>query len=280
MPIIRRWIRRGLIVPIREVHRLPYFDYQEVATARNLAQLLAAGASPTAIERNLEKLSRYLPDVERPLAQLSVIVEGSQLLLRQGEGLIEPGGQLRIDFDSLERQSDRQANGGDESRATVRLDEQPSDVEFATPDELLSYAAALEDEGDVDSATDAYRAVLAVGGPSAEINFQLAELLYRRGDITAARERYYVAIELDDQYVEARHNLGCILAETGELELAAAAFEGALSFHSDYPDAHFHLATTLDDMGRSEEAEMHWRTFLELSPNSPWAESALDRLGR
>ena len=100
--IIRRWHRRGLIVPVREVHRLPYFDFQEVATARHLAQLLAAGASPKAIEKKLAQLASYVPDVERPLAQLSVIVEGQQLLLRQGEGLVEPGGQLRIDFESLE----------------------------------------------------------------------------------------------------------------------------------------------------------------------------------
>src|SRR4029079_11024620 len=29
--IIRRWQRRGWIVPAREVRRLPYFDFQEVA---------------------------------------------------------------------------------------------------------------------------------------------------------------------------------------------------------------------------------------------------------
>ena len=56
--IIRRWHRRGLIVPVREVNRLPYFDFQEVATARRLAQLLSAGASPAAIERKLEELAK------------------------------------------------------------------------------------------------------------------------------------------------------------------------------------------------------------------------------
>ncbi|HND50940.1 MAG TPA: MerR family transcriptional regulator, partial [Pirellulaceae bacterium] len=99
---IRRWHRRGLIVPAREVHRLPYFDFAEVSTARRLAQLVAAGASPAAIEKKLAELSRYVPGVDRPIAQLSIIVEGRQLLLRQDEGLIEPGGQRRIDFDALE----------------------------------------------------------------------------------------------------------------------------------------------------------------------------------
>jgi len=78
--------------------------------------------------------------------------------------------------------------------------------------------------------------------------------------------------------VEARANLGCVLAETGQLELAVAAFEGALSYHVDYPDVHYHLARTLDDLGRGEEAQQHWRTFLELSPGSPWATAASERL--
>ncbi len=55
--VIRRWHRHGLIVPAREVRRLPYFDFQEAATARRLAELLAAGVSPAAIERKLEALA-------------------------------------------------------------------------------------------------------------------------------------------------------------------------------------------------------------------------------
>ena len=44
--IIRRWHRRKLIVPVREVRRLPYFDFQEVATARQLATLLGGRRVP------------------------------------------------------------------------------------------------------------------------------------------------------------------------------------------------------------------------------------------
>ncbi len=88
--VVRRWHRRGLIKPMREVRRLPYFDFQEVATARRLAELLATGMSPASIERRLAELARYMPGVERPLAQLSVIARGGRLLLRQGDGLVAP----------------------------------------------------------------------------------------------------------------------------------------------------------------------------------------------
>lgn len=260
LAVIRRWHRRGLIVPVREVRRLPYFEFQEVATARRLGELLAAGMSPDAIERKLAELARYVPGVARPLAQLSVIVEGKQILLRQGDGLIEPGGQLRFDFDAPET-------------APV-----PPPCVPTSPVQMRRAAAELEEDGQLEAAADMYRAALAAGGPDAEINFLLAELLYRQGDLGGARERYYMAIELDENYVEARANLGCVLAETGRRDLAVAAFEGALAYHPDYEDAHYHLARILDELERPDEAAQHWREFLVRASDSPWAEEARARL--
>jgi len=272
---VRRWHRRKLIVPVREVHRLPYFDFQEVATARRLAQLLAAGASPVAIEKKLAELSRYLPDVERPIAQLSVIIEGKQLLLRQDEGLIEPGGQMRIDFDAIESQH---VTSDEPQQQIISIQDQLEQRELVTPEDMIEYAGQLEDERQLEAAAEMYRAALAAGGPAPEVSFQLAEVLYRMGDLTAARERYYMAIELDEDYVEARANLGCVLAETGQPELAIAAFRGALQHHNDYPDVHYHLARILDDHDLQEDAEIHWKSFLDLAPDSPWADEARQRL--
>jgi tetratricopeptide (TPR) repeat protein len=259
--VIRRWHRRGLIVPVREVRRLPYFDFQEVATARRLAELLAAGASPRTMEKQLAAFARHLPNVARPLAQLSVIVQGKEILLRQGDGLLEPGGQLRFDFDA------------------TQTEPTPSQAVPTAPDQMARLAAELEEDGQLAAAADMYRAAMAAEGPKAETCFQVAELLYRLSDLGGARERYYMAIELDEDYVEARANLGCVLSETGQHELAVAAFEGALRYHPDYADVHYHLARTLDELNRRSEAEDHWRAFLTQAPDSPWAEEARIRLG-
>jgi tetratricopeptide (TPR) repeat protein len=261
--IIRRWHRRGLIVPVREVRRLPYFDFQEVSTARRLAELLAAGVSPHSMERQLEAFARYLPGVARPLAQLSIIIQGKEILLRQGDGLLEPGGQLRFDFDAEE----------------AELTPPPHAVP-TSPDQMCRLAAELEEDGQLAAAAEMYRAAMAAVGPKAEICFQVAELLYRLGDLPGARERYYMAVELDENYVEARANLGCVLAETDQRDLAVAAFEGALRYHPDYADAHYHLARTLDELHRPSEAEEHWRAFASQSPDSPWAEEARSRLNK
>jgi tetratricopeptide (TPR) repeat protein len=268
--IIRRWRRRGLITPAREVKRLPYFDFQEVATARRLAQVLAEGVSPAALEKKLSELARFTPGAERSLAQLQVIVEGRELLLRRGEGLIEPGGQLRFDFDAT----------GAPVSAVEEKEAEPAALtdEPVTPEQLLDLAMTLEDEERLDEAAEMYRAALAAQGPRADVCFQLAELLYRLGDLSAARERYYMAIELDEDYVEARANLGCVLAEMGQNELAIAALQGALTYHNDFPDAHYHLGVLLDERGDVDLARRHWEQFLELAPDSPWAEEARQRL--
>lgn len=279
LAIIRRWHRRGLITPTREVFKLPYFDFQEVVTARRLAEMLEAGASPKEIETRLAQLSELLPEIDRPLNQLSVIVEGRHLLLRHGEGLIDSTGQRRFDFEATEAEPIATIPSTAIEPPTVKPTVALSEHSHDTAEELLRQAAEFEDAGQLEAALDMYRASLFVTGPNAEIHFLLAELLYRVGDVTAARERYYAALEVDEDYVEARANLGCVLVETGQPELAVAAFRGALERHEDYPDVHFHLARTLDDLGRADEAQHHWLAFLDSAPDSPWSQEARDRLG-
>jgi tetratricopeptide (TPR) repeat protein len=280
--VVRRWHRRGLIVPVREVRRLPYFDFQEVATARRLAELLAAGVSPRTIEKKLAALARYLPGAERPLKQLSVIVRGKEILLRQGDGLVEPGGQLRFDFEAWEsepRSLSPQESSEAGIAAAVALPEtgQPEPAAMS-PEHLCRLAAELEEDGQLAAAAEMYRAAMAAGGPRPEICFQVAELLFRLRDLGGARERYFMAIELEEDFVEARNNLGCVLAELGQRELAVAAFEGALKYHAGYADAHYHLAQVLQEQGDRQRAGDHWRAFLALAPDSPWADEARARL--
>ena len=304
--VIRRWHRRGLIKPVRTLHRLPYFDFPEVATARRVAHWVASGASPKAIEQRLVELVEVLPDIQRPLDQLSILVEGKQVLLRHGEGLLEPSGQLRFDFDALETmeppvsepvsesdaEPDSEPGSGLAARTGPRSPalgsftvEPPETVPFRVhsdsstdDDELMSGLFAAEEAGDLQVAIDHGHAILARDGPRADIDFQLGELRYRLGESVAARERYYAAIETDPDFVEARASLGCVLAETGQPELAEAAFRGALSLHDDYPDVHYNLARLLDDLDREIESRHHWKRFLELAPDSPWADEARERI--
>jgi len=98
--IIRRWHRRSLIRPVKEVRRLPYFDFREVMTAKRLADLLDSGLSPRTIEKKLSELAPWMPDVDRSLDQLSIIMQGRRMLTRSEDGLVDAEGQLYFDFEA------------------------------------------------------------------------------------------------------------------------------------------------------------------------------------
>jgi tetratricopeptide (TPR) repeat protein len=285
---IRHWHRKGHLRAGREFGRLPYFDFEQVRIALQLAQLLSAGCSLSRIDQELDELVRLLPSVLQPLADASIIVEGSRLYVRRGDSLTEPSGQLLIDFDAP-RDGLSQNHPVDEI-STIPIETGPHQHQPASEthsesvmtdrtDDLRSLADDFEECGQPERAIEVYRAVLMSGQFNAEDHFYLADLLYRSGDLGAARERYYAAIELDEDFVEARANLGCVLVELGDRSLAEAAFRGALEYHPEFADAHYHLARLLDNMGRTVEASRHWQRFLELAPASPWAEEAIDRTG-
>jgi tetratricopeptide (TPR) repeat protein len=276
---VRAWQRHGWIVPVEETHRLAYFDFPELTVARQLAGLYQSGAAPRLIARKLAEIERKFPHLARPLAELTLVLDGKTLLVRQGSELVEPGGQLRIDFAALEHEPDDEPATATIVSPAVFLSRGLPPA-AAAPQQLRQWATQLDEAGDLAAAAEMYRAALAAGGPAPELCFQLAEVLYRAGDLPGARERYYTALELDENYVEARANLGCVLAELGQLDLAAAAFQGTLHCHETYADVHYHLARTLDELARLDEAARHWRRYLELAPDSPWADEARDRLKR
>lgn len=271
---VRAWQRRGWLVPAAEAHRVVWFDFTELQVARQLARLMEAGVAPRWLEAQLAWLKQRFPQVQRPLAELQLVLDGRALLVRWGEGLIEAGGQLRIDFDAAANEEEPPlVPVGHWLEIPQTLAGPPTE-----PAKIAAWAAELEERGALAEAAEMYRAALAAGGPQAEWCFQLAELLYRLGHEEAALERYYVALELDEAFVEARVNLGCVLLERQQCELALAAFQGALRTYEAYPDAHYHLARTLDQLGRGPEAVQHWQRFLELAPDSPWSEEARLRL--
>jgi len=272
--MVRRWYRHGLIVPAREVNRLPYFDFQEISVARQLARLVDAGISQAAIREKLDRLASFLPDVQRPLAQLSVLIEGREILLRQGAGLIEPSGQRRIDFESLEVEESETAP------ISFSFDsyQESAEESLQSLEDYVDLAGSFEDTDRPQLAIKVYRSAILAFGVNAEICFRMGELFSLMDEPLAARERYFMAIELAPEYIEARANLGCVLMELGQWDLAIAAFQGALEYHPDYPDVHFHLARIYDDLDQAEEANHYWQRFLELAPESPWADEAQMRL--
>lgn len=258
--VIRRWVRHGLIRPRRVVRRLCWFDFREVASAKNLQQLLDAGITTARIRQSLEQLEARLPDARFSLSQLENLERKGPLVVRLDDHtLTEPTGQLRFSF-ADERPEVLH------TPPSVRRDRFDTDARPAQ--EWFAAGVRAEDEGDPESAADAYQQALLQGGPQPETCFNLGNVLHVLGRTSEAVQRYLVAVELDPEYVEAWNNLGNALCELGRHDDAISAYRRAIRAEPAYADAHFNLAETLHSLGRFAEARPHWEAYLARVPNA------------
>ena len=277
---IRRWARDGLIRPVKTVHRLPYFDFAEVARTRTLAGLLAAGVSKAELERGLAALSEVFGEEAAAAGRLDLLARDGRLLLRDDAGLREPAsGQRVLEFVP----DDPRPSPGEEDEppppALLRLpDPEGERAKRHTAAEWLRLGVERLDADDPAAAEPALRACLAREPANPEAHFHLADALFRTGRPGAAAERYRAATEHDPRYLEAWVQLGCVRASGGEHRAAAAAFRTALAIHADLPEAHLHLAESLHALGDAAASE-HYRVYLTHDDRSPWAHLARTRLG-
>ena len=280
--VIRRWQRRGWIVPVREVRRLAYFDFQEVATARRLTELLAAGMSPAEIEKKLAALARYLPGVKRPLAQLSIIVEGKQLLVRQGDGLVEPGGQLRFDFGAGRRRTTRRHAGVAWPAADI----------LAFADRAAHGLPATPGRDGATGRPVGRRGRPGGGGRNVSRGdgrrrAQRRDLLSAgRAALSAARPDRRARTLLHGHRAgrRLRRGAGQPGLRAGRAGRARAGDRGlrrgAGCITTTIPTCTITWAACWTKWVAADEAESHWRAFLRLAPDSPWADEARERLAR
>ncbi|MFY8073817.1 MAG: tetratricopeptide repeat protein, partial [Pirellula sp.] len=264
---VRRWHRIGLLPSIKVAHKLPYFDFEQVQCAKQIAAWVKQGAKVTDLKKQLDDFGSRIAN--RSLIDLDIRIDGRRILLYDDGKLIGSQGQLHLNFDEP---SEDQGTSEERSilvisshvgQASLRGPREIQDQGPSTRDAMLAAAEELEDAGQIQEAIEWHRVILAKYGPNAEIVFGLGELLLRAGEVLAARERFYNAIEIDEDFVEARASLGCVLAETGQVDLAIAAFEGALAKDDHYPDVHYHLARSLDEIGNTQDATKHWLRFLQ-----------------
>ena len=259
---IRTWIRAGLIRPIEVVHRLSYFDYGQVASAKVLNELAQAGVSSGRIRASLEALGSWKPDVVEPLAQLALVEGIGRPLVRLEDGrLAEPHGQILLEFEESHEQD------------VLRIETAETE-----PLDLFERAIDLEDAGQYEEAADTYQKLYESGAQEPEVLFNWANVRYALGDVTRAADLLENTVRADPHYAEAWNNLGNVLAELHHYEKAQLAFRQALQLVPTYADAHFNLAQTLTDLGELREARSHWESFLQQDSRSAWADIARQHL--
>jgi tetratricopeptide (TPR) repeat protein len=264
---VMAWAKAGLLRPRAVEHGVFRFDFRQAAVARTLVQLTQAGVTPAKLRRSIERLGKWLPDLDEPLQQLSLLERNGPLLVRLESGeLAEVDGQMRLDFEAEDAPPP----------APVRLSAFAPKPRTST--DWHELAVIQERSGLLAEAVASYRQALQVAGPQPQICFDLAHALAELGRFDQAAERYRQVTELDPQRADAWNNLGIVLTETGDSTGAIHAFHEALRRDPDDSQVHYNLADLLDEAGEAAEAAKHFRAFLRLSPaDSPWAQHARDR---
>jgi tetratricopeptide (TPR) repeat protein len=260
---VRSWVRRGLLRPARLSHRLAWFDFQDILTARNLSRLTKAGVPASRILRSLSQIAGWLPEGTKVLGQLEAYARGLRLRLPDG-GRAEPSGQRLMDF----QRPEQAARGKRESPTPLgrpALSPFPSERPVDGAD-WFALGLEAQEQGELQAAAELYARALEVSAEP-ELFFNLGNVLYELGREAQAAERYLQAVEADPEFAEAWNNLGNSLAAIGRLEDALKAYRMALSLEPDYPEPRCNLATVLDRLGRPAEALAQGEECRKAFPN-------------
>jgi tetratricopeptide (TPR) repeat protein len=270
---IRSWIRQGLIVPRKVVHRLLYFDFPQVARARSIAQLARAGHSAAEIQRSLADFADWHPEASEVLGQIQALDDGGPLLARLEDGkLRSPRGQMWFDFGASPEDGD---GSEEDAPSTIEIPRLRPDTRS---EEWFRRGVEAEERGEWEEALHCYQDALLSGGPDSEIAFHLAGVLYVLDRPEEATQRLMQVVEIEYDYVEAWYVLGRVLGEIGRAEDSLRAFQVALSIQPSYADAHVEIAETLLRLGRQSDARRHFEAYLEHDPRSEWATEIRKRL--
>jgi tetratricopeptide (TPR) repeat protein len=260
---LREWVEAQWIVPLEWRGDVPWFDFEQVAAARNLCRLIDSGISISRLRKGFGQLQQLLPSDQPAVDALALVERGGRMLWRnERQQLVELGGQLHFDFAEAEP---------------------PGPLKMPEPRETAADCCALaaeaEDEGRWEDAAEAYRHALRLGGPDATMSFNLGNVLFALGRRAAAVERLWQAVEIDPGMPRAWNNLGVALAALKQFDDARAAFRTALTLEPGNADAHYNLADTLEQIGWTAEAREHWAAYLKYDQKSRWAMYARRRLG-
>lgn len=263
---LRHWERTGVIARSGASAGRRSYTFQDLIGIRAAKGLVQAGVPLRNVRRSLDALRVSLPRVARPLSTMRVVADGRDILIRDPHGTYDPlTGQLCLDFDIKQLHED-----------VVRILHRTGrpNKQRQAYEQYLEGCRWDEDENEWERAVLAYRQALQLDPTLANAMTNLGNLLVRSGEVEEAEELYLRALRIDADQPEAFYNLGFLLFERGEIDAARGYFEQAVCSDPAFADAHFNLGMALQDLGRVAEARQHWSIYLELDPQSTWAEIA------
>ncbi len=221
------------------------FGFRDLAAARQVAGLLAAGTALSVITRSLCEIRKWLPDAR--LSNLRLFPESSdRILVEQMKGRTDDTGQFVLDV------------------------EKPRD----DADALFEDAQSAEERGDTATAERLYRRAMNMDPADPSAPFNLGNMLRATGRSLEAETAYRAAVKANPRFAQAWYNLADMLDDQRRTEEAIACLDHALEADPGYADAMFNMALLLQRMERHADAAEWWKRYLSIDGDSPSAAHA------
>jgi len=271
---LRYWERTALVQPSL-AGADARFSFQDLVQIRTVLALLDRGVPLRRIRRSVEGVRSRIPELDQPLGQLRVWMDGSDRVVVRHEGrLMEPNGQVVLDLALAPPSSDDVAPIARPARGAAAPGPDPE-----TALEWFERGCQLDSEPRTAAeAIEAYQRSLEADPGFADAHCNLGTVHYNQGRRDEARACYQRALELEPDHVEASFNLANLCEEEERNEMALRLYKSALRADPLYADAHLNLALLYEKLGLKRKAREPWRRYLQLDPGGAWAEVARKHL--
>src|SRR5215469_13460297 len=216
------------------------FGFRDLASARQIAKLLADGVRLSEIIRAVSQIRKWLP----------------------GDGLANV--RLRAGPHSLE--VEQRLGRTDQHGQFVLAVDQSQNIE-----DLFEQAQLAEEAEDIAEAERLYRILMKSDPTDASAPFNLGNMLRADGRNVEAEAALRAATRVDPTFADAWYNLSDLLDDQGRVETAIECLRTALQVAPDYADAMFNLALLLQRTNQYAEATNYWRRYLLSDCQSDWA---------
>ncbi|MBI4459627.1 MAG: tetratricopeptide repeat protein [Acidobacteria bacterium] len=290
------WERQGWVqplptVPVEEVRNAPapveashqpfdpsegrFYSFTDIVTLKTLLKLRKNRIPVGHIRLALSSLRAKLAEVDNPLAQLPIQVQGRRLgVYFQGSYMEPTTGQLQLDFSFEGRKGT--VYRLPKMRQAARLSEAAARL---SAEEFFRLGLHYEEHPEMwAEAVRAYQKAVALNPKAVGALINLGTLYYNQGQLEQAELFFRSDLSVDPAYGLIHFNLGNVFDGRNELDKARHGYEEAIRLDPDFADAHYNLALVYEKLGLHGQARQQWRLYVKLDPHSLWAARAREQL--
>jgi len=249
---VRRYVRRGLLEPVRDDRGHFNFEFQDLVLMRTAKRLLDAEVSS---QKTLRLMLKIKSDnaAARKLASVRIITNGKSVLVKSHEAFWNVDtGQGVLDFDSRSSHFAITSLHGPDLFELLEQEDLDSD-------DWYNLGLDLEDM-DVERAPEAYQRAIQVDSDNVDAHVNLGRLKQIDGYFEAAKSHYLDALSLYKEHQLANYNMGTLCDELDQMEAASRYY----AISDQVPDAHFNLARIFELKGDELSARRHIHAYNRL----------------